>query len=531
MTAAGRGAPADRGHVAADAAQARRNASATPWRAAVNRANCFGDAGEFAAAEALERETISRLDQVLGPDHPDTLICRANLAVTAARGGPGPGSQGAQGEDPRRLQPGARHRPPGRRPAAGRSAHQPRPGATAVLTCPLGRCQRTRRFRDSQRKMSGSTSSAPKCAAPAWTTTAALGMRSASHMAWLTGDRLSTRAVPEQDRHRDRGRIEPPGRVERQRVVDPAVRRGPQRLGVGLQQHRRECRGRPPPGGPSRASRSCRLGQQARRISPDRDRGRGSVMAARPFVARSRPRCAPARSTAVMPSYQSSPSAPRGARPTSTAAFGQPVREQRGAGQGVRTTSGAADDGEFVQAVGVGDGQDVGGGVGDAAAFQAVGFAVARPVEGDELDAQAMQHGGPRVRSQTATRCPVQQENRLPVRDRRTPEWTAACRRGSLPDNSRSLPAVFAPFVTHGRINHRHGAGDAQRQEVPKLPVNWCSRRRGGRSRRTRGRRRCRGSGRWGGTRIWPRCPSPGRRTRPAGGSRSRSGRRGNPRR
>ena len=32
--------------------------------------------------EALERETISRLEQVLGPDHPDTLICRANLVVT-----------------------------------------------------------------------------------------------------------------------------------------------------------------------------------------------------------------------------------------------------------------------------------------------------------------------------------------------------------------------------------------------------------------------------------------------------------------
>jgi hypothetical protein len=50
--------------------------------AAVNRANCFGDAGEFAAAEGLECETISRLERVLGPDHPDTLICRANLVVT-----------------------------------------------------------------------------------------------------------------------------------------------------------------------------------------------------------------------------------------------------------------------------------------------------------------------------------------------------------------------------------------------------------------------------------------------------------------
>jgi hypothetical protein len=28
------------------------------------------------------RETASRLGEVLTPDHPDTLVCRANLAVT-----------------------------------------------------------------------------------------------------------------------------------------------------------------------------------------------------------------------------------------------------------------------------------------------------------------------------------------------------------------------------------------------------------------------------------------------------------------
>ena len=44
---------------------------------------------------------------------------------------------------------------------------------------------------DSQRRMSGSTSSAPKWAAPAWTTTAALGIRSASHRAWLAGEKTS----------------------------------------------------------------------------------------------------------------------------------------------------------------------------------------------------------------------------------------------------------------------------------------------------------------------------------------------------
>ena len=40
--------------------------------------------------------------------------------------------------------------------------------------------------------MSGSTSSALKWAAPACTNTVALAIRCASHIAWLTGDRLST---------------------------------------------------------------------------------------------------------------------------------------------------------------------------------------------------------------------------------------------------------------------------------------------------------------------------------------------------
>jgi hypothetical protein len=63
----------------------------------------------------------------------------------------------------------------------------------------------------------------------------------------------------------------------------------------------------------------------------------------------------------------------------------------------VWASAGAADDGKFFQAEVVGDGQDVGGGVGDAAAFQAVRFAVAGTVKGDEPDAQAMQDRGTRV--------------------------------------------------------------------------------------------------------------------------------------
>jgi hypothetical protein len=48
----------------------------------VNLANCQGDSGDLAEAAALVRETISRLAEVLNEEHPDTLVCRANLAVT-----------------------------------------------------------------------------------------------------------------------------------------------------------------------------------------------------------------------------------------------------------------------------------------------------------------------------------------------------------------------------------------------------------------------------------------------------------------
>ena len=49
---------------------------------AVNVANCLGDGGKLDAAEALERETVTKLTTVLGTRHPDTLVCQANLAVT-----------------------------------------------------------------------------------------------------------------------------------------------------------------------------------------------------------------------------------------------------------------------------------------------------------------------------------------------------------------------------------------------------------------------------------------------------------------
>jgi CO dehydrogenase nickel-insertion accessory protein CooC1 len=51
---------------------------------AVNLANCRGDTE---SAEALERQTVRLLREVLGPDHPDTLVCQANLSVTLRQAG------------------------------------------------------------------------------------------------------------------------------------------------------------------------------------------------------------------------------------------------------------------------------------------------------------------------------------------------------------------------------------------------------------------------------------------------------------
>ena len=127
---------------------------------------------------------------------------------------------------------------------------------------------------------------------------------------------------------------------------------------------------------------------------------------------------------------------------------GQPLGEQRGAGQGMGTAAGTADHGEFAQAVGVRDGQHVGGRVGDPAALEAIGLPVSRPVEGDELDTHPVQDSRSRPRAEAASRGPVQQENRSSFRvtvhlggkppavrrfhrvlqDRSLPFWTV-CRR------------------------------------------------------------------------------------------------------
>jgi hypothetical protein len=48
----------------------------------INLSNCLADARNLAEAESLQRSTMAVLTRVLGAEHPDTLICHANLAIT-----------------------------------------------------------------------------------------------------------------------------------------------------------------------------------------------------------------------------------------------------------------------------------------------------------------------------------------------------------------------------------------------------------------------------------------------------------------
>ena len=123
------------------------------------------------------------------------------------------------------------------------------------------------------------------------------------------------------------------------------------------------------------------------------------------------------------------------------------VREQRGAGQGVRAAAGAADNGEFVQAVGVGDGQDVGGGVGDRGGLP--GGRICRSQAGRRRSAGRPGGAGRRPAGAVPDGCPASRAagRRASRPGRRTPGWTTACRRAPSPGNSnRFLP--FSHFLS-----------------------------------------------------------------------------------
>ena len=216
-----------------------------------------------------------------------------------------------------------------------------------------------------------------------------------------------------------------------------------------------------------------------------------------------------------------------------TATSSQALGHQRSAGQGVRAAAGAAHYGEFVQSVGVRDRQHVGGRIRDPSGLKPVGFAVPGPVEGNQLDAEAMQDGRSWPRAKPG--CPeFRAEGRWAAHHGRRPsEWRAVCRPPLSPCTSRPFPAAFVPFATDGRIIISMTVRARQRgnpaQALSPMSVSPCSRRCGGRTRRTREPRRYPGSARWGGTRIWRHCPFPARRRPPGPESGSGSGRSGVP--
>ena len=114
-------------------------------------------------------------------------------------------------------------------------------------------------------------------------------------------------------------RIETPGRAECHHIVDPAVVGGPQRLGIGLDQHRPDAPvGHHPPvrsrAVPRAAWRSGWPGRPGRHWRPPWY-GRRCPHSCSP------PRCTPMTLDCAIPSNQSSPSAPCGAIPTRTAAL------------------------------------------------------------------------------------------------------------------------------------------------------------------------------------------------------------------
>ncbi|GAA3017186.1 hypothetical protein GCM10020229_30500 [Kitasatospora albolonga] len=57
--------------------------------AMINLANAYGDAGQAAKAEELERAAYAGLVNRYGPGHPDAIACESNLAVTLRKSNPG----------------------------------------------------------------------------------------------------------------------------------------------------------------------------------------------------------------------------------------------------------------------------------------------------------------------------------------------------------------------------------------------------------------------------------------------------------
>ena len=292
---------------------------------------------------------IAALGQALGDDHPDTLACRGQPRHHPARAGPA-------GRRPSALRDGAAGRA-----QPGRSAPATRPrrsaasggGSTGISTRSRSdRCggtgQRRRRVSRSAgqpaQDLGQHVQRAEVRGVRLHDAPSRAGMRSASQRAWLTGREDVARAVPEQHRAAMSAGSKPQGGRTRAR------RRSSRSRSCAAPRGRSRCSiDRMPL---SATTRRSEVGQV--RLAAERPGRPGSARIASAGRVSVRgqarvPVSAAAYSRTLdwaMPSYQSSPTAPRGREADQDRGPGHPLGQQRGAGQRVRGAAGAADDGE-----------------------------------------------------------------------------------------------------------------------------------------------------------------------------------------
>ena len=114
-----RGARARQGRQRADAADAGRRAPDDPVGGDQPVPTAWPTRGTSPRRSRCSAAPLAVLTQVLGPDHPDTLICQADLADHAARRGQGRRGGATGGGRARAPRAGARQGPPGHQPVAG----------------------------------------------------------------------------------------------------------------------------------------------------------------------------------------------------------------------------------------------------------------------------------------------------------------------------------------------------------------------------------------------------------------------------
>ena len=168
--------------------------------------------------------------------------------------------------------------------------------------------------------------------------------------------------MPEQDRDGHGRRVEAPGRAERQRIVDPAVVRGPEGLGVGLDQH-----GPDAVVGHDPAVRVRKLGREpgdeAGRVGPDLF-GHGLGVGGEVLITVGR-RGELGDVGLGHPIEPVEPVSSVRGEPDQHGGLDHALRQQGRARQRMRPAPGAPDDREPFESVGIRDGQHVSGRVSD----------------------------------------------------------------------------------------------------------------------------------------------------------------------